>query len=195
LLERGSTIPQAINPQCITDHTVLILQPIDLKHLRVANLSLSHHHLRKERQDHSGGGSRCQSFIPRQLVLLALQMSPPLPLEPRIPQEANDGQQRQGRNPLRLLQPHRGDGRRVFDPPDPLLHRAMLLLRGVHNLRGRADLCRYSGGQDGPPVVRFRPFQGLCFSSEARADGFSTCLVFRRPSPPPALGGVNASTR
>jgi hypothetical protein len=36
-------MPRALNPQRITDQTVMLLKPRDLAHLRVADVYLDHH--------------------------------------------------------------------------------------------------------------------------------------------------------
>ena len=169
-----------VDTKSITYHAVIVLPPIHLSDDRFVDLYLDYHHWRKQSQHDGGCGGSGRPFVRRQVRLMGLEIAPHLALNEPIDQSSDDCQHGQRRNPLGFLKPHRRDSRRILDPPQSRLHRAILLLRGAQKLHLRTLRRASRGRQYGPSPLLFSLGACLRFDPQTIAGCFRRGLCLRR---------------
>src|SRR5215510_3006780 len=88
---------------------------------------------------------------------MVMQIEPDLTLDQCIDQQSDHCEHGQCGNPLGFLEPHRRNGSRILDPAKPWLHRAMLVVIGLEDLRIGTYLSVDGRREDGPPIVGLSP--------------------------------------
>src|SRR5262245_15889325 len=110
------------------------------------------------------------------------QREPALPWAHRLPQPAHHRAPGQGRHPLRLLQPHRAERRRVVEPTPAGGPRRLLLLVGLQQLRLCTALDAHRGGEAAPARRVGGWHLGRSAAPQARAAGSLRPRGLRRPA-------------
>ena len=83
---------------------------------------------------------------------MRVQIEANLPLDDAIDQQTDHRQHGQGRNPLRLLEPHGSDSRGILDPTKPRFYSGILVLIGLENIGIATHLSVASRGQHHPAI-------------------------------------------
>jgi hypothetical protein len=145
----------------VTDHEVMGLDAIDVLHRRVVHPQLHQHHRREEGEDH--GRSQCggEALVPRQALVLRVEVEAYLPLDQRIDEQSHHREHRECGNPLRFLEPYRRDGRQILDPSKARFHGTMLVMIGTQNLGIGTHRTPNRGRQHGLALLCLRPLPCL----------------------------------
>src|SRR4029450_5089719 len=176
-------IPCPLKAQGVADHEVMRLDTMDVRHRRVVYHQLHQHHWREEGKDHRRSGRGGQALVPRQGLVLLVQIEPDVRWDSHRDEQPPPREHRYRGDPLRFLQPHRRNSRRVLDPPETRFNGALLVAIGPQNLSIGTTLTPNRGRQAGPALLCLSPIEELYVHHHSIALLHLGQLRFRRPSP------------
>src|SRR4029450_12040654 len=164
-------IPGWINAHSLTDDQMIVLDAMALEACRILQDTLHQHDRGEEGKDYGRGRRGRWPLIAGDSLVMVAEREANLPLDHGIHEQPHHREHRQGGNPFGFLQPHRTDGRRVFDPAKAWFHGDMLLLIRLEYLDIRPHRRPQRRGQDRPPLRLVGGNHGLWGHDEPIADG------------------------